>query len=197
MTATYHSQAPTLLPNFNPQVTGNGTLSNVSPANLLAEFPRTPSSTSAVIGGTITAGDTVSLKINAAVLPNDLLEVTYTVLSSDTVDTIAAALADLINESLVAQQFGYFATVDLATVTVNQQSAVGNFATVTSAVTGSATETVTIATPALSGGAGPTIPLDNFGYVYNGSNLMFWMYKPVELDYALLSSLCTQGYPVI
>jgi hypothetical protein len=56
----------------------------------------TPNST-LVVGGTITAGDTISLTAHYPSLPSGLKTVTYTVLSTDTVKSVATGLTALFN----------------------------------------------------------------------------------------------------
>ena len=159
--ASYHRN-PTLLPNFDkPVATGSGTLGLQSPAAFLAANPRANATVTATIGGTITAGDILTLELTNNVFSNIVLQNTaltpiishsYTVVAGDSVATIAQAFAKAFNDDAVAQGFGV--EVDAggssgAVLTFNHPGPVGNFSTLTAPTLESAK--ITIGGTALTG----------------------------------------------
>jgi hypothetical protein len=183
----------TLLPQFNIPTLLNGTTTATSPADLLVLEPRNNASATATIGGTVTAGTTVSLVLTQNQLPGGAVTYTYDVLSGDTLASIAAGLASLIAADPVAQSFGIYATTDEAVVTVNWPGPAGNFAVLTGSA--SADETVMISPDngALSGGTGPIIPTQNFEVQWAGSTLVFWQGMPQQVSYQILGTMIAQG----
>lgn len=140
---------PTLLPQFDvPTVGKNGTVGLSSPAQFLSDNPRVDATANATIGGTRTNADTVVLTITGGTLPAGAIALTYTVVTADTTTTIAEGLADLINSSAACQAAGIYAemagTSFAAVLVVHAPGPVGNFMTLSSSVTGSATETVVL-----------------------------------------------------
>lgn len=195
---------PTLIPNFDrPLASGSGTVDLLDPSDYIADNPRANASATATIGGTITAADVVTLTLSCGTLPNESISFGYAVQSGDTVDDIANELADLINSSSTAADYGIFAEVgghgSEATVTVNWEGPVGNFAVLSYSVSGSATETVTLSPSngALSGGSGPVICSSNFNYTYNGSTFSLFIGQPYKLGDDVLSVMVSQGMPII
>jgi hypothetical protein len=116
----------------------------------------------ATIGGTITANDIVTLTFTNPAISTLPQSVGYTVLNTDTTTTIATALTTAINNvngaaGLAVQRAGISATSSGAVVTIAQPGTTANSTVITSNVSGSATETVTLSNGgALSGGAGNT-----------------------------------------
>jgi hypothetical protein len=96
----------------------------------------------ATIGGTVTAGNTVSIKVSGAGLASARTE-TYTVLSTDTLTTIAAGLTALVNADATLKGIGITATSSGAVVSVS--NAPINYPLYIPAVTGGATETIALA----------------------------------------------------
>ncbi|MBZ0185654.1 MAG: hypothetical protein K8F91_05325, partial [Candidatus Obscuribacterales bacterium] len=97
----------------------------------------------AVIGGTITTSDVVTVTVHDQGLTGGSKAASHTVLVSDTPTIIAAALATVINADTDLQAIGVTATS--SDTVLNIKSASVNATTYTSSVTGSATETVTLA----------------------------------------------------
>lgn len=112
------------------------------------------------LGGSVTEGDTCALTVNNPNLPGGQQVVSYVAGSSDTLDTIASALAAAINANAALQALGYGATVSGAVVTISwpsgQPTEIGqtgpaqqNFTTVSGASTasggGAGSETFTVA----------------------------------------------------
>jgi RHS repeat-associated protein len=96
----------------------------------------------ATIGGTITASNTVSLKVSGAGLSSARTE-TYTVLSTDTLTTIATGLAALVNADTTLKGIGVTATSSGAVVSVSNNPT--NYPLYIPSVTGGATETIALA----------------------------------------------------
>ena len=190
-------QNPTLLPNFYRPVAVNGSIALTSPADVIGLDPLTPSAGAAVIGGTITVGDTVTVNIANPVLGTAPVAVTYTVVTGDTIDTLGYGLAQALNTNATLGRFGFFGQHDPATHALNigQMSAVGNYTVLTESVSGAATETVTLTQ--MSGGAGPVTPVENFIFSDGHNIRSYWFGVPVQVNYATLTALVTQGQPVI
>lgn len=111
----------------------------------------------ATIGGSVTTGDVVTLKILSGNIHAGSESVSYTTVGGDTTTTIATALAAAINADTVLNSIGVQATSAAAVITITFPSAVSNInatpsspflqnqITISSTVSGSATETVTVA----------------------------------------------------
>jgi len=184
------SGPPTLLPQFDIPTLLNGTVTLTPPAELVVLEPRDNATATATIGGTVTAGTTVSLVLTQNQLPNGAVTYTYDVLSEDTLASIAEGLASLVAADPVAQSFGIYATTDEAVLTVNWPGPAGNFAVLTGSA--SADETVTTS-GALLGGTGPIIPTQNFEIQWAGSTLVFWQGMPQRVSHQILSTMIAQG----
>lgn len=138
---------PTLVPNFDTSVaSANGTVDHKSPARFLADNPRVNSVATALLAGTATPTDVVTLTITLGTLPGGSKSFAYTVASGDTLDAIAEGLADLINNDATAQAAGIEAqlggTGEAAVVEVLIPGRVGNQAVLSSSLSGGATEVV-------------------------------------------------------
>lgn len=102
------------------------------------------------MGGTITAGDTITISINTT-------NYTYTVVSTDTYETIVAAFVTMINQAnngagdpnVIAQQLVGYGTLELIARTAGVN---GNNITLATTVSTNATETATASSTTLSGG---------------------------------------------
>jgi hypothetical protein len=111
------------------------------------------------VGGTVTTGDTLTLTFNNPNLPNNY-PVAYTATGTDTVNTIAAALAAAVQADAKLAPLGFLASANGAVVTITFPSASGglnpwdapspttqppsNATLLTTAVGGSATESLTV-----------------------------------------------------
>ncbi len=184
-------QQPTLLPNFDKPVAVNGTMQLTTPAGVVAAYPVVASSGSAVIGGTATTGNVMTLTIaNGVLTPSVTL--TYTVPSGSTTSTIAYAFAQLIMQNATLGRFGFYAEANGSTLLIYQQSGVGNFSTLSASSTG--TETVTLTQ--MSGGSGPITPVENFTFA-SGPNLNnYWFGIPANVNYQTLKAMVTEGVPI-
>lgn len=193
-------QDPTLLPNFDPTAMSlRGTLDHVAPADFITEFPRVSASATATIGGTVTAGNTITLTVTSGVISGGSTSVTYTVVSGDTTESIAAELASLLNTNAALVAAGAVATVSSSEViTLSWPGPVGNSAVLSYTLSGGATETVTLspANGKLTGGSGPIIPLANFTFTYNAATMSFFYGIPRNVGDDLVSVMVTQGMPI-
>jgi hypothetical protein len=107
----------------------------------------------ATIGGTITATDTVSLAVTLGGAAASPLPFIYPVQTSDTPESIAAALASQINANQAIAAAGASVTVSGAVITLSTPSAVSwTEATTASAPATIATETVTLSGALVSNG---------------------------------------------
>ncbi len=107
------------------------------------------------IGGTITDADTITLTFTNSHYGAWPTSVVYTVHTGDTLGSIAASLAALINADTLLTAVGVSAAVNGDVITVSQNDPNGSSTVLTDTVGGSATETVTLS----NGGdltAGPT-----------------------------------------
>lgn len=194
---------PTLVPNLDYSTAGTqDTLTATSPAAFLALYPRANASETATIGGSATSGDTIELTFTAGTLPGGSFSVTYTVQSTDTLDTIAEGLADLVNATAAAIQVGLTAelggTGESAEIVFNWNGPVGNYCLITDTLSGGATETVTYGNGGqLAGGSGPVIAFNNFTWHTDGGTSNFWAGKPVNIGYDQITKMVAQGMPIV
>ena len=96
----------------------------------------------ATIGGSATASDTVSITFYDASLSGGYKTETYTVLSSDTLDSIAAGFTSAINADSDLEGIGVTATAAGAVFTIRSTS--DNATTYSQATSSGATETITL-----------------------------------------------------
>jgi RHS repeat-associated protein len=100
------------------------------------------SSQIAIIGGSKTTADTVTLNVYDAGLSGGQNATTYTVQSSDTLTTIASGLASAVNANTSLQAIGVSATSSGAVVTLNSNSI--NITGYTGSRSSGATETIVV-----------------------------------------------------
>lgn len=125
------------------------------------DLPPPPNGYTVTVGGSVTAADTLTLTIGNRMLEGGELDVEYVPVDGDTTATIAAALAALITASPALAALEISAAAGAAVLTLSYPSAVpparwqspsptlpqpNNATTVVSAVSGGATETLTVAT---------------------------------------------------
>jgi len=116
----------------------------VGPAMSTTTVIETASRTANVkFGGTITAGDVLTLTVNDAALGGGTKSKNYTVLLSDTLTTIATAMAALVNGDTDFQDINITAASDGALLMVTSRSE--NQTSYSSSTSGGATETIAIA----------------------------------------------------
>jgi RHS repeat-associated protein len=98
----------------------------------------------ALIGGTKTTGDVLTLTIYDAALSGGSVAVTYSVLSTDTLATIATGLASAINANSSLTGIGISASSSSTVVSINSNSA--NVTSYRQTVSAAATETISLTT---------------------------------------------------
>ncbi len=197
----YDYRSPTLIPNFYMSNLKDGVTSNLSPAEFVAENPRGDASATATIGGTITAGDIITLTLTQAQLPNGSISASYTVQTGDTLTRIAAQLGVAMDTALkTAGVLGTIWSGSTNTVfKINWNGPFGNFGVLSYTLSGGATETVTLAPTSgqLSGGSGPVICANNFDYSYGGSTMSFYYGKVYFISNPLLTQFVNFDMPMI
>lgn len=204
------TQNPQLTPNTDyPASSGSGTLDVLAPSKYLSTYPRTDATVTMTIGGTITNLDTIALTFTNAAIPVIGAQVgglyktaAYTVVTADTVATVADALESLVNLDANLSALGIYATKagtsNGARVILRQSGPVGNSTTVTSTVTGAATETTTFGNSGvMASGTGPIVPIANFSFSYGGQVFNFQYGKPQNVDSGMLASMIAQKAPIL
>lgn len=201
--ATIPGRDPTLVPNFDRvAVSGQGSLDHQNPAAFLVANPRVDATVQGTVTGSITNGDVVTITATTGLLPGGSANVTYPVVTSDTTTTVAEGIANAINSSAVFQSVGIFAelvgTGTPAAVVVHAGGSLGNFLTMSSSVSGAATEIITWANSGkASGGSGPVFATNNFTFNFaNGGVGAFFYGQPYLLGYDVLSQMVSQGMPI-
>ncbi|MBP9811354.1 hypothetical protein KBF38_23810 [bacterium] len=117
-----------------------GLIPGVSTTTVIGKANRTAAAT---IGGTVTAGNTVTLTVNDAALSGGTKSMVYTVVGGDTLTTIAAGLTALINADTDLIGIKVTATSDAAVILVSSDSV--NQTSYTSSTSGGATVTIAVA----------------------------------------------------
>lgn len=216
--AIFDPRNPTLLPNFDRSIVSNlggtsgGTLDHVSPAEFLVSNPRVDATVTATVGGTITNLDVITLTFSSGLFgpegmtggadPSNSFTVTFGVVTADTTTTIAEGLASAINASAVAAGYGVYATLTgtgaATQVVIRQSGPAGNLTTVSAAVSGGNTETITFGNAGvMAGGSGPIIASNNFEFTYNGVIMAFFYGQPYTLGFDLVTVMAAQGMPIV
>ena len=96
----------------------------------------------ATIGGPITASDVLTITVLDASLPGGQVPISYTVQSSDTLNSVATNLASNINSNTSLQAIGVSATANSAVITIKSTSPNGT--SYTASTSTGATETITL-----------------------------------------------------
>ncbi|MBS1994124.1 MAG: hypothetical protein JSS83_26620 [Cyanobacteria bacterium SZAS LIN-3] len=122
-----------VLAQFNGKTPGVSTTTVVDKANRTANV---------LIGGTITAGDVLTVTVNDTALSGGAHSVNYTVLLGDTLTTAAAGLAAALNADTTLAPLGIHAGTVSPLILLSSTSA--NQTTYTSSTSGGATETISI-----------------------------------------------------
>lgn len=202
---------PTLVPNFyparsSPDPSGRGiaVLGYLSPSAIIAADARVAATNTVTVGGTAHTGDVCNVTLTSGLFPNGALTYSYTVQSTDTLSTIAQAIAKLINDDGNAHNFDIEADSAGAVVTISQAGPAGNFTTLTVSVTGGgATTTLTAGAASFSGGSGPVIPYENFTWATtlpgggSGPLMTFYYGVPQDVPSNVLSQMISQGAPIL
>lgn len=132
---------PTLVPNFDQNVAVNGIVGAQSPAQYLVNNPRVDATANAILGGSVTNGDTLSLTVTLATLSGGSETVSYKAVTADTITTVAEGLANAINNDGNLGALGIFAemggTSEGTQLVLHANGPVGNLAVMTMANSGS------------------------------------------------------------
>src|SRR5665213_2130148 len=153
-------------------------------------------SSSAVVGGSATEADVVTLVFTNASFAGGLEDVAYTVPATPTLGSVAAGMNTAINANAVLQANHISSTVVAETLTISQSGP--NFATL-SYTKGSNSETVVFASlkGVAQGGSGPVIPTLNFNSSQGVQTLVMKTGNPVQLNTPTVADLVRTGSPVI
>jgi hypothetical protein len=199
---------PTLLPNFDKPtqaIAGSGVLSLDSPAIFLAANPRVDATDTVTVGGTPASGNVFTITITNSVFKNSLFGGTgtiahsYTSTGSDTLATIAEALADAFNDDANAQAAGLRADTggtSGAVITFHHAGLVGNLSVATESVTGGSMTLTLGNSGVFAGGSGPILVGNNFTYARGGQVQAYWYGQPYLLDFPTVSAMVTDGMPI-
>ena len=147
---TYNSQhRPLTYTDGSGQVTtytynSSGQLTSITDANSNVTSLTYTGTGSATIGGSKTTGDVVTITVHDAGLSGGQKSKSYTVLSGDTLTSIAAALTSAINADTDLQGIGVSATSSGTAITMLSTST--NVTSYTESTSGGATETITLGT---------------------------------------------------
>jgi hypothetical protein len=183
---------PTLIPNLDG-VTDSGALIEYQTPNAAAAG-RVLATATVTVGGSITNTNTAAITLTSVVFAAPIT-VQYTVITGDSLQSVAEGLASLINAQATLQGYDIYATVGVGTtgaeaiITIAWPGPLGNLCTLSKAVTGNITLTLTPAGGALSGGAGAVIPTQNVTVQLGLNTVDLWIDKPVLLDAARVSLL--------
>ncbi len=129
--------------NNSPNVTTIRTSTNANATEILKQGLPHNGTQTAVIGGTKTTGDTLTVTVYDAGLAGGSKPINYTVVGGDTLPTMTTGLANAINADTALQAIGVSATA-VSTV-LNIKSISQNSTTYTSSLSGGATATITLA----------------------------------------------------
>ena len=141
---TMKSTSATLPFSNNPNGTAYRGTTNTGATELITTGINTNGTQLAAIGGSATTSDTVTVTVYDAGISGGSKAETYTVQSGDTLTTIAAGLAAVINGDSAMSAIGVTANSVSTVVNINSQSV--NSTTYTQSTSGGATETVTLGT---------------------------------------------------
>lgn len=145
----------------------------------------------ATVGGTVTAGDSVGLKVSNSSLPGGEFTSLYTVRSGDNLNAVAAGIASTLNAEPALQTIGLAASSSGTVVSVQSFSA--NLSAYSASLSGGATESIT---------TGNATRVQKWQYEYNNLGYMTrsvdpigrtFSYKYAGNDIDLLEIRETQG----
>lgn len=153
-------------------------------------------SSTAIVGGSATESDAVTLVFTNANFSGGYEDVTYTVLAEDTLADVAAGLNTAINADAVLKAANITSTVTSETLTISQAGP--NFATL-SYTQGDNSETVVFASLVglLQGGSGPVIPWLSFNSSQGPITLQMRAGQPVNMNQGTVNSLVNAGSPIL
>ena len=198
------AQNPNLLPLMDIAVSsGQGTVDVMSPSRYLQNFPRADATVTCTVGGSVTNGDTVKLVFTTGAFSGgSYTTAAYPIVTADTTTTIAEQLVDLVASDANLAAHGVTAqltgTGAATQVVLHWGGPVGNYCTVSTVVTGSATEIFTFGNSGtMAGGSGPIVPIAGFSFSYSGVLVNFQYGKLVTVGGDMLAQLVSQGRPIL
>lgn len=116
-----------------------------SAASVTISGAATATPATASLTGTVTAGDVLSLTATSSGITGSPITVSYTAKSTDTLTTLATALAAAVNNNAVLNAASVYASASGAVTTVYAPTTLSPALVLTRSVTGAASETITIA----------------------------------------------------
>ena len=173
---------------------GNLTQVTFSSAHTTAVISNQVSS-HAVVGGSETDADVVTIRFSNASFAGGHEDVSVTTSGSEALSAVAAALNTAINVDAVLKANHISSTVNSLTLTISQKGP--NFATM-SYTQGGNSETITFTSlvGVLQGGSGPVVPLANFNFSEGFQQLRLLAGQPVVLSSSQVSDLVNAAMPV-
>lgn len=200
-----NSGQPTLVPNFYDSVVNSkGGLDATSPAQMAKNFVRTNAVVTATIGGSITAGNTPTIILTHKQFPTGSVSYQHTVVTSETLAGVAAALSDGLDAAIAATGIALPIETSVGTTTLASESVIsllwsgpiGNSAVLSFSTLGTLTSTLSPVGGGLTGGGGVVFAGNNFNFQYRGSMLSFFYGKAYRPDAGLLAALVAAGMPI-
>lgn len=178
-----------------PLVNPGGLLSRPEPWNTAALGTQGQASCTVTIGGSETDDDELTFTLNSTQLPSGSLALQMTTAGGQSINSIATALRDLINNNPLLAYLGITATVASAVVTVKwPPGPLGNHASIVFTKSEGATETATITK--FSGGSGYVTPVRDVAFAYNRTVIRLTGGRPVLVDFLQLQAMLADGIEV-
>ena len=152
-------------------------------------------SSTAVVGGTETDADVVTIRFSNATFSGGHEDVSVTTSGSEGLAAIATAMNTAINTDAVLQAAHISSTVASETLTISQKGP--NFATL-SYTAGGNTETVVFKSLAglLQGGSGPIVPLSNFTVGFGSAFQNLVAGQPYSFSDQTVAALVANSNPI-
>jgi hypothetical protein len=179
--------------------TGIGQVQALSPSDFLAANPRVPGTVAITVAGTITNNDPITVNVKAPYINGGVaVPVAVTALTGDSTATLAEKIAKAINDNAILDNFGVYADAVSNVVTLSCPGPMSAGLLLTTAVGGSATETLAMSPSngIPTGGSGPVIPYQTFPYAFQGSIIEFRVGVPKLVSAALAAALVADGQQV-
>jgi RHS repeat-associated protein len=170
----------------------------------LALGPNAQGNSSVAVGGSVTTGNTLTLTVHSPTLPSGQKAVTYTVLSTDTLVTIAAGLSAAINADTNLQTLGINSTNSSPATLAFTQSFVGTRAlpvgpstASVSAVDGANNTKTNGYAMSVNSGSATNLTFDlNGNMTSDGTNSYSWdaENRMIKISYPGVNNYSTFGY---
>lgn len=184
--------APRTQKDDNLPIAVPGGISRPDPWNVGSVITQGQASCTVTIGGSETDADVLTFTLNSTQLPSGTLPLAYTTSGGQSINSIATALRDLINNNPLLASLGIVATVASAVVTVKwAPGPLGNHATIVFTKSEGATETAAITK--FTGGSGVVTPQQDYRLAHNGAVINLFSNRPVQVDYHQLKAMLAAG----